>query len=179
MSAPILCVLLEQSPLQSAFAAAPDRPKAQSARPDEEFFVFRSGELMLAVVSKLVREVTRMSAMTPLPRAPSFLLGVVGQRGQVVPVIDLLRFLAQGESKVTPRSRLFLSDSAGFSVSFLADSVIGLRRIFTSERLPPPMSGSLSHEFLQGIVQNRELGALSILDLQRVITSARQKVTSR
>ena len=170
---------LEQSPLQRALATAPDRPKAQTARPDEEFFVFRVGELTLGVLSNQVREVTRMSAMTPLPRSPSFVLGVVGQRGQVVPVIDLLRFLSQGESKVTPRTRLFLSDFSGFSVAFMADAVVGLRRVFVAEKLPPPMSASLSHEFLQGIVQSREFGALSLLDLQRVITSARQKVTAR
>ncbi len=167
------------TPLQRALADAPDRPKAQSARPDEEYFVFRVGELTLAVLSHHVREVTRMSAMTPLPRSPSFMLGVVGQRGQVVPVIDLLRFLAQGESKVSARSRLFLSDSGGFSVSFVADVVIGLRRIFVADKLPPPMSGSLSHEFLSGVVQSREFGALSLLDLARVVTSARQKATAR
>ncbi len=117
--------------------------------------------------------------MTPLPRTPSFVLGVVGQRGQVVPVIDLLRFLSQGESKVTARSRLFSSDHNNFAVSFVADAVAGLRRVFVADKLPPPMSGSLSHEFLQGVVQSREFGALSLLDLQRVITSARQKVTAR
>ncbi len=120
-----------------------------------------------------------MSAITPLPRSPSFVLGVVGQRGQVVPVFDLLRFLSQGESKVTSRSRLFLSDAGASSVSFVADAVIGLRRILVADKLPPPMSASQSHEFLQGIVQSREFGALSLLDLPRVIASARQKVTAR
>ncbi len=170
---------MDQSPLQRALAAAPDRPKAQSARPDEEFFVFRVGELTLAVLSRHVREVTRMSSMTPLPRTPSFVLGVVGQRGQVVPVFDLLRFLSQGESKVTTRSRLFLSDHGGYSVSFLADAVVGLRRIFVADKLPAPMSASVSYEFLNGVVQSREFGALSLLDLPRVIAAARQKVTAR
>lgn len=170
---------MEPSPLQRALAAAPDHPKMQTVRPDEEYFVFRTGELTLGVLSHQIREVTRMSAMTPLPRTPSFVLGVVGQRGQVVPVFDLLRFLSQGESKVTARSRLFLSDSGGGAVSFVADMVVGLRRIFISEKLPPPMSSSLSHEFLNGVVQSREVGALSLLDLPRVIASARQKVTAR
>ena len=41
------------------------------------------------------------------------------------------------------------------------------------------MSASVSYEFLNGVVQSREFGALSLLDLPRVIAAARQKVTAR
>ncbi|MBL9037557.1 MAG: chemotaxis protein CheW [Archangium sp.] len=170
---------MDSSPLKRALAQAPDRPQAEASRPDQEFFVFRAGELTLAVLSKHVRDVSRMGALTPLPRTPSFVLGVVGQRGQVVPVVDLLRFLQQGEGRVTARSRIFISDSGSYAVAFLADAVVGLRRIFVADTLPAPMGGTVSHEFLVGIAQSREFGALSLLDLPRIIASAHQRVSSR
>ena len=46
--------------------------------------------------------------MTALPRVPAFVLGVGAVRGEVVPVIDILRFLGKGESRVHGRSRLFV-----------------------------------------------------------------------
>lgn len=36
-----------------------------------------------------VREVLEMSAITPIPRAPDYLRGVINVRGSVVPVVDL------------------------------------------------------------------------------------------
>lgn len=170
---------MESTPLQRALAAAPDRPSAQAARPDEEFFVFRIGELVVGVRSDNVREVTRMGPLTPLPRAPSFMLGVVGHRGEVFPLVDLLRFLGQGESRPTSRSRLFISVSGTFTVGFLADQVIGLRRIFVADKLPPPAGAGTTAEFLDGVVQSREFGALSLLHLSRVVQAARQKAVQR
>jgi purine-binding chemotaxis protein CheW len=120
-----------------------------------------------------------MGFLTPLPRSPSFLLGVVGHRGEVVPLIDLLRFLGQGEARPAPRARLFISESGKQVVDFLADHVTGLRRIFTADKLPPPAGGGASQEFLEGLVQSRELGSLLLLDLPRVIQAARQRVVGR
>lgn len=170
---------MEQTPLQRALAEAPEKSRPPVARPDEEFFIFRLGALTLAVLSNQVREVSRLSPMTPLPRAPSFLLGVVGNRGQVMPVIDLLRFLQQGESKPIPGGRLFVGESSGLLVAFLADQVIGLRRIFVADKLPSPAGGGAASEFLLGLVQQRELGTVSLLDLPRVLTAARASVVRR
>lgn len=170
---------MEQTPLQRALAIAPERSVERAVQPDEEFFIFRVGELSLGVRSELVREVTRMGPMTPLPRSPSFLLGVVGHRGEVVPLIDLLRFLGQGESKVVARSRIFISEQGDFVVGFLADQVVGLRRIFVADKLPAPAGTGANNEFLEGVVQSREFGTVSLLDLARVVQTARQKAVAR
>jgi purine-binding chemotaxis protein CheW len=170
---------LEETPLQRALASAPERSVERAVQPDEEFFIFRVGELNVGVRSKLVREVTRMGPLTPLPRAPSFLLGVVGHRGEVVPLIDLLRFFGQGESKVALRSRLFISAQGASVVGFVADQVIGLRRIGLADRLPAPAGMGATREFLEGVVPSREFGTLCLLDLERVVHSARQKAVAR
>lgn len=170
---------MEQTPLQRALAGAPERSVDRTVQPDEEFFIFRVGELNVGVRSELVREVTRMGPLTPLPRAPSFLLGVVGHRGEVVPLIDLLRFLGQGESKVAVRSRVFISEQGDFVVGFLADQVVGLRRIFLADKLPAPAGMGTTTEFLEGVVQSREFGTLSLLNLQRVVHSARSRAVAR
>lgn len=170
---------MEPTLLQRALANAPERSSAQVARPDEEYFIFKCGDHTMGVKSEHVREVTRMSSLTPLPRSPSFLLGVVGHRGAVVPLIDLLRFLGQGEARVSTRSRLFISESGTQVVGFLADSVIGLRRIFVADKMPAPAGAGTTQEFIEGVVQSRELGSLSLLHFSRVLTSARQKSVAR
>jgi hypothetical protein len=64
-------------------------------------------------------------------------------------------------------------------VGFLADQVIGLRRIFVADKMRAPAGGGTSQEFLDGVVQSRELGSLALLHLPRVVTSARARSVAR
>lgn len=167
-----------ENPLTRALEQAPDRPRNEVSRPDQELFVFRVGQLAVGVSAEHVREVTRMASLTPLPRAPSFVLGVVGHRGEVFPLIDLLRFLGLGESRPATRSRLFVCHLQTFVLGFHADEVIGLRRVLLADKLPPP--SSVAHaEYLDGVVTVRDLGTLTMLNLPRIVQAARQKVAAR
>src|SRR5262245_13911017 len=101
-------LLLEPTPLQRALQGAPERAPPVKGRPEQELFFFRLSDLRLGVPSENVREVIRAGPITPLPRSPSFILGVCGHRGEVFPVLDLLRFLGRGEARLSPRTRLFV-----------------------------------------------------------------------
>jgi purine-binding chemotaxis protein CheW len=177
----ILEILVTPTPLQRALGAAPDRATVAAARPEQEFFMFRLGDLMLGVPSQNVREVTRMGPMTPLPRMSAAVLGVVGHRGEVLPVVDLLRFLGVGELKPAPRARIFIGVAGALSAAFMADAVIGLRKVFTADIWPAPVTGQVPAELLLGIVTtDREgEGAINLLNLVRVLQSARQRAVAR
>ena len=47
------------------------------------------GDEMVAVGIEDVREILQMTRLTPLPRTPDFVRGVMNLRGAVVPVVDL------------------------------------------------------------------------------------------
>jgi len=171
---------LEPTPLQRALRSAPERTHAGQARPEQEFFCFRLGELRLGIPSQSVLEVFRAGSLTPLPRTPAFVLGVTGHRGQVLPVLDLLRFLGKGESKVGARTRFFVGSSGSFVTAVVADSVIGLRRILTSDILPPPLGGDASAEHMLGVFQPGARGeALALLDFGRLLQLARKRAVVR
>jgi purine-binding chemotaxis protein CheW len=172
---------LAQTPLQRALGAAPDKATVAAARPEQEFFMFRMADLLLGVPSGNVREVTRMGPMTPLPRMLSSVLGVIGNRGEVLPVVDLLRFLGVGELKATPRSRIFIGVSGTLSAAFLTDAVVGLKKVFTSDIWPAPVTGQVPSEMLLGVVATERdtEGAINLLNLQRVMQSTRQRAVAR
>lgn len=169
---------MNSTQLERALARAPDRPQADQSRRDREFFCFRIGELALGVPSENVREVVRLGPMTPLPRSPSFLLGVCGHRGEVLPVVDLLRYLGKGEAKTTTRTRLFVGIAERFHVGFLADAVTGLERVQLADIRPPPMAGDWANEHVLGVVM-RPQGTLALLDLAKLLTAARARVVAR
>jgi purine-binding chemotaxis protein CheW len=171
---------LNTTPLQRALRKAPDRAIAGQARPEQEFFCFRAGELRLGVPSDNVLEVIRTGLLTPLPRTPSFLLGVTGHRGEVLPVMDLLRFLGKGEARVGPRTRLFIGTSGNYRVGVVADSVLGLRRILVSDILPPPLGGDAAVEHLIGVAEgSSHQDALALINFSKLLQSARQRAVVR
>jgi purine-binding chemotaxis protein CheW len=159
---------------------APDRAVVSQARPELEFFCFRVGELRLGVPSENVLEVLRAGLLTPLPRTPAFLLGVTGHRGQVLPVVDLLRFLSKGEARIGPRTRLFVGLSGSYMAGVVADTVLGLRRIAVADILPPPLGGDAATEHLLGVVQGASSeDTLSLINFSKLLQSARQRAVAR
>lgn len=150
------------------------------ARAETELFCFRLAELRLAVPSENVLEVVRSGLLTPLPRTPAFIMGVVGHRGNVIPVIDLLRFLGKGEARIGARTRLFVGVSGSFVAGVVADQVLGLRRFPTEDLLAPPLGGDSAAEHLAGVIPGRTgADGLSVLNFTRLLQTVRQRTVAR
>jgi purine-binding chemotaxis protein CheW len=159
---------------------APDRAVAAQARPEQEFFCFRVGDLRLGVPSENVLEVLRAGLLTPLPRTPSFIMGVTGHRGEVLPVVDLLRFLSKGEARIGPRTRLFVGITGSYVAGVVADTVLGLRRIPVADILPPPLGGDAAAEHLLGVVQGSgPQDGINLLNFSKLLQTARQRAVAR
>jgi purine-binding chemotaxis protein CheW len=159
---------------------APERAVLSQARPEQEFFCFRVGELRLGVPSENVLEVLRAGLLTPLPRTPSYLLGVTGHRGVVLPVIDLLRFLSKGEARIGPRTRLFVGISGTYTTGVVADVVLGQRRIPLAAKHPPPLGGDAAAEHLLGVVQGATSEeSINLLNFTKLLQTARQRAVTR
>jgi purine-binding chemotaxis protein CheW len=62
------------------------------------------GDDVLAVPIEDVREILQVSRLTPLPRTPRFVRGVMNLRGSVVPVIDLAARLGGSPTEMGRRS---------------------------------------------------------------------------
>jgi purine-binding chemotaxis protein CheW len=125
-----------------------------------------------------VREVIQVTYLTPLPRAPGVVLGVASHRGEVLPVVDLLRFLGKGEAKVTERTRLFVGISGAYVAAIPTDFVIGLRRVLRSDILPAPMGGDANAEHLLGVVHSGN-ETTNLMNFTKLLASARQRAVVR
>ncbi len=172
--------VLDPTPLQRALGVAPEKASARVERPEREFFIFKLGALMLGVDSVNAREVTRLGVITPLPRTASFVMGVAGHRGEVLPVIDLLRFFSQGETRLGVRTLCFIGVHGSFAAAFVADQVVGLRKVFIADILPAPVGGDIPTEHVQGVIhQPGGKGTATLLDLPRVLQTSRQRAVTR
>jgi purine-binding chemotaxis protein CheW len=78
-----------------------------------ELACFAIGDVTLAVDVSHVREVARCPALTPLPKAPHLIEGVIDLRGRVIPVVDLGRALLDLPVSDDPLARVAVLECDG------------------------------------------------------------------
>ncbi|MFH5923007.1 chemotaxis protein CheW [Roseomonas xinghualingensis] len=105
----------------------------------EQFVVFRLGDEHYGLPIASVEEVARRpDNLTRLPRAPSFVEGVMNLRGGVLPVIDQRRrFSADGEADER-RRRVLVVTIEGFRAGFAVDAVTEILSVPASSLAPAP-----------------------------------------
>ena len=115
-----------------------------------------------------VRQVLRMVEVTPLPKAPEIVLGVVSLHGTVVPVLSIRRRVGLTEGEASLSDQLIVADTASRSVALVVDAVIGVverstEEITEAERIVP------GAEYVEGIAKLDE-GMLFIHNLDRFLS---------
>ena len=143
----------------------------QAAVPQVQLVTFKVGgeEFGLDVFS--VHEILRWQGVTPVPRAPAFVEGVLDVRGAVVPVIDLRRRFEVPQYGHDDETRIVLVEFGGERLGLVVDAVTEvLRAPETAISAPPAYIKGLAAEFVRGIVR-LEGRLVILLDLDRILSS--------
>jgi purine-binding chemotaxis protein CheW len=120
--------------------------------------------LHLSSVDRIVRSVE----ITPLPEAPSIVLGVINHHGRIVPVINIRKRFNLPKREVGLNDQLIIAhtskrcialvvDSATEVVSYLPDSIVA------AEQILPGM------EYIQGVAKFPD-GLILIHDLEKFLS---------
>ncbi len=124
-------------------------------------------EFALDVLS--VQEINRMVEITRVPKAPSYVEGVINLRGRIIPVLDLRRRFGLPSVEKSDNSRIMVVLVRQRMVGLIVDEVVEVLRIPKSTIEPPPSFGnSAGAEFTQGIGRIADR-LLIVLDLNRLL----------
>ncbi|UVF17589.1 chemotaxis protein CheW [Microvirga terrae] len=106
---------------------------------DEQFIVFQLGDEEYGLPIAAVEEVVRApDTLSRLPRAPTFIEGVMNLRGRVVPVIDQRRrFEIEGAGEGR-RERIVVVTIDDLQAGFIVDAVSEVLRIPQDQLRPTP-----------------------------------------
>lgn len=131
------------------------------------------------IETKHVREISRITALTPLPGAPAFVLGIVNIRGEILAVIDLRTFFDFPPKGITNFDSVIVLRSETTVFAVVADAIDGARQIERNDIQPPlPTQTGMRHKFLKGITRAREVlldGDALIGDQQLVVRDAERR----
>jgi purine-binding chemotaxis protein CheW len=138
---------------------------------------FRIGEMGFAVSATSVQRVAEMTPLTPLPRAPDHVPGMVLAGARAVPVLDLGRFLgiASNESYDEASERLVIVAAEGLEVA-LRCSGVRIERDVAANRLRDPtvVRGGRLQQFTAAEME--DAGELFVLlDLGKLLGAARPR----
>ena len=141
---------------------------ADEVAPEElrQLLAFEVADGSYALPVECVREIVRLRPITPIPRAPDDVRGVISLRGEIVQVVDLRRRLCAEPAEPTRRSRIVVVQSEDAGVAgLLVDGVREVMRIGQDD-LMPPAGGEAS--MVAGLCR-RGTAFVSVVDLERVL----------
>lgn len=155
--------------LQEQIARQAAQPE-EASEEREPVLVFLLAEERFAFPLSVVREISRLRPITPLPGLPTTVLGAAGLRGAVLPIIDLRRILALPESPTTDDSRLLIVEHDRVVAALLTDQVQDIAALPRDSLVPPPTGEA--RPFLQGIAHEGKQ-AIRLLDLPSLLEAVR------
>jgi purine-binding chemotaxis protein CheW len=117
-----------------------------------QFISFSVGEEEYGLELLRVKEVIRVREITWLPKAPSFVKGIINLRGDVIPIIDLRDKFGLESREQTAQTRVIVVEVEGRLMGMVVDSASQVVRIPADQiDPPPPVLGGLSQEFITGV----------------------------
>lgn len=131
---------------------------------------FKLGEEVYGVDIMQIKEIIRCQKITHVPKAQSFIDGVINLRGMVIPIIDLRRRFALPPS-AGRKSKIVIAQVENRIVGLVVDDVTDIITLPKDSLLPPPkMVKGADAQYLDGMADIQ--GALLfIINLDRMLTA--------
>ncbi|MBB5575942.1 chemotaxis protein CheW [Rhizobium paranaense] len=133
-----------------------------------EIIAFRLHGQEFCVTTTTIREIRGWSPSTPVPHAPSDVLGVMNLRGSVIPIIDLARKLGMAATAPNERSAIVVAEVHGMVLGLLVDQVSDILTVRGDEIQPvPEIATSFDRGFSDGIITHED-SMICFLNLARM-----------
>jgi len=138
---------------------------------DKQILVFRVASEELGLDISCVREVLRPQEITPIPKAPPFIEGVINLRGHIVALIDLRKRLTAKEMGDETNKRIIICRVNRFIVGLTVNSLKEIIALSKEDIKPLPevVSMQMETDMLLGIARVGER-IIPILNLEHILT---------
>jgi len=164
---------LDAAPGSAEWAAA---NAAATETGPTQLISFAIGDDQYGVDIMAVREIKGWIDITPLPRQPQYVRGVLNLRGVIVPIVDLRCRFGQGLTQATALHIVIIVHIAGKPVGLLADRVLDIVSLDAAEVKPVPRVAQAQRlNFLSGLVTTED-GMIALIDLPNLLSLPLEEV---
>lgn len=135
-----------------AMALEHDQNKVTSAT--VEIIEFALATESYGIESAFVKEVYPLKDFTPLPGVPSYIMGIVNVRGQILPVVDLRKFFSLSERGLGEMNKVIILRNDQMEFGIVADVVEGTRTLAIDDIMATPVTVTgIGETYLKGVTK--------------------------
>jgi purine-binding chemotaxis protein CheW len=136
-----------------------------------QLILFTLGNSLYGVPIEKVSEINKLGDITPLPKSPMYIEGVINLRGNVVPVIDLRKRFGMEKVERTNKNKIIVLLIGKRLFGIIVDSVQEVVTL-AKESIEPslPTASGIKSEFINSIGRYGERLVI-ILEISRIVTS--------
>ena len=139
-----------------------------------QLVVFTLDEQHYALHLASVERVARRVELTPLPKAPAIVLGVINVQGRIIPVVNLRKRFGLVERGIRLSEHIILAHTLKRAVALVVDTVNGIiersdHEVIAAQRILPGL------EYVEGVIKLDE-GLILIHDLGTFLSLEEEKM---
>jgi purine-binding chemotaxis protein CheW len=148
-----------------------DEPDARDSSGELiQLATFHLGGAEYAIDIMLIREIIQPQKITPVPRAPAFIEGVIELRGAILPVVDLRKRFDLPAPPPVRATKYIIVLVDGRTLGLVVDSVGEVLRLGRSELGAAPFSRGEAARVFAGVCR-RAGRIILVLDLEKILSS--------
>lgn len=130
---------------------------------------FRVGHEDYGIHIMRVQEIIRVIDAVKVPKAHSYVDGVVNLRGKIVPILDLRKRMGKSVTSYTEDSRIIIVDVGGRLAGLAVDLVIDVIMLNRGNIEPcPSIDGSKRSDYIYGVGKQDDR-LLTVLNLENLL----------
>ncbi len=86
--------------------------------------IFKLNNELCSVEASIVFKIEKYSEVSLIPQMPDYIKGLYDLRGRVVPVVDLNKKFNMGDSEITKKTKIIITEKADQLFGFMVNNVI-------------------------------------------------------
>ena len=142
-----------------------------------KFIEFRLGSLFFGIDIFKIKNVINIPSIMPLPQAPSFLVGVINLREELIPVVKLSEKFGLDSAELTSRSKIIIVSMEDREIGIIVDEVKDVLAINQEEMKSPYLEHQLGIklEYIDKIAQLKDK-LIIILNVDKIFSLEEKKI---
>jgi purine-binding chemotaxis protein CheW len=155
----------------------PDAISTTSAENEVTLGCFEVGGRLIAIDVANVREVVRWQPVTPLPKSPTLIEGVIDLRGMLVPVVDLGRALNERKVEPSTGTRIVVAETDGLVVGLTVDAAVEVLQVGAAcMEDPPSLATHAGYDAARAVVRRPNAEPIVVLSLESLLEAVYRSV---
>ncbi len=141
---------------------------------EKRVIAFLLNNELIGIDIKNIIKITKKLDITPVPKTPDYIVGVMNLRGNIVPVINIKKMLHLPNANNEDQEFILIIDSELGNIGLMIDQVVGAITIEDEEILPAPINSiGIDSKYIVGVIvlnneKSTEKNLLIILDIDKL-----------